>query len=71
MEPKNVYKALEDSIWVEAMQEELLQFKIQKVLVLCDLPDGMKVIGTKWVFRNKRDERGNVIRNKANTNTSI
>lgn len=65
VEPKTVYKALEESRWVEAMQEELLQFKLQKVWVLCDLPDGMKVIGTKWVFRNKKDERGIVIRNKA------
>ncbi|GJS03727.1 putative ribonuclease H-like domain-containing protein [Tanacetum coccineum] len=29
------------------------------------LPHGMKVIGTKWVYRNKRDERGVVVRNKA------
>lgn len=65
IEPENVFKALEDSTWVEAMQEELLQFKIQKVWVLCGSPNGMKVIGTKWVFRNKRDERGIVIRNKA------
>ncbi|GKC46815.1 putative ribonuclease H-like domain-containing protein, partial [Tanacetum coccineum] len=49
---------------VEAMQEELLQFKLQNVWVLCDLPDGKRVIGTKWVFRNKRDERGTIIRNK-------
>ncbi|GJU40835.1 putative RNA-directed DNA polymerase [Tanacetum coccineum] len=51
--------------WVEAMQEELLQFKLRNVWVLCDLPDGKRVIGTKWVFRNKRDERGTIIRNKA------
>lgn len=65
MEPKNVTMALGESSWVEAMQDELLQFKLQKVWVLCDLPDGMKVIGTKWVFRNKKDERGIVVRNKA------
>ncbi|GJW10311.1 putative ribonuclease H-like domain-containing protein [Tanacetum coccineum] len=47
------------------MQEELLQFKLQQVWVLVDLPHGMKVIGTKWVYRNKRDERGVVVRNKA------
>ncbi|GJZ65778.1 ribonuclease H-like domain-containing protein [Tanacetum coccineum] len=34
-------------------------------MVLVDLPHGMKVIGTKWVYRNKRDERGVVVRNKA------
>ncbi|GJU57407.1 putative ribonuclease H-like domain-containing protein [Tanacetum coccineum] len=30
-----------------------------------DLPNGKRVIGTKWVFRNKKDKRGIVIRNKA------
>ncbi|GKA73334.1 putative ribonuclease H-like domain-containing protein [Tanacetum coccineum] len=32
---------------------------------LVDLPNGKRVIGTKWVFRNKKDERGIVVRNKA------
>ncbi|GJU24871.1 putative ribonuclease H-like domain-containing protein [Tanacetum coccineum] len=35
------------------------------VWILVDLPHGAKVIGTKWVYRNKRDERGVVVRNKA------
>ncbi|GJT50018.1 putative ribonuclease H-like domain-containing protein [Tanacetum coccineum] len=39
-EPKNITQALQDEIWVEAMQEELLQFKLQKVWVLVDLPYG-------------------------------
>ncbi|GJV18375.1 putative ribonuclease H-like domain-containing protein [Tanacetum coccineum] len=47
------------------MQEELLQFKIQKVWTLVDLPSGKKAIGTKWVYRNKKDEKGIVVRNKA------
>ncbi|GJT21869.1 putative ribonuclease H-like domain-containing protein [Tanacetum coccineum] len=47
------------------MQEELLQFQLQQVWVLVDLPNGAKVIGTKWVYRNKKDERGVVVRNKA------
>ncbi|GKB81630.1 putative ribonuclease H-like domain-containing protein, partial [Tanacetum coccineum] len=64
-EPKKVSQALADESWVEAMQEELLQFRLQDVWVLCDLPDGKRVIGTKWVFRNKRDERGTIIKNKA------
>ncbi|GKC13194.1 putative ribonuclease H-like domain-containing protein [Tanacetum coccineum] len=51
--------------WIEAMQEELLQFKLQEVWTLVDLPNGKRAIGTKWVFRNKKDERGIVIRNKA------
>nr|GEU96304.1 putative ribonuclease H-like domain-containing protein [Tanacetum cinerariifolium] len=64
-EPKRVHQALKDPSWIEAMQEELLQFKMQKVWVLVDLPHGKRAIGTKWVFRNKKDERGIVVRNKA------
>ncbi|GKC62853.1 putative ribonuclease H-like domain-containing protein [Tanacetum coccineum] len=47
------------------MQEELLQFKIQKVWTLVDLPSGKKAIVTKWVYINKKDKRGIVVRNKA------
>ncbi|GJU10643.1 ribonuclease H-like domain, reverse transcriptase, RNA-dependent DNA polymerase [Tanacetum coccineum] len=65
-EPKTISQALQDESWVEAMQEELLQFKLQKVWVLVDLPYGKKVIGTKWVFRNKRDlEEVLLVKNKA------
>ena len=64
VEPKKVSQALAEESWVEAMQEELLQFKLQDVWVLCDFPDGKRLIGTKWVFRIKRDERGNIIKNK-------
>ncbi|GJZ97444.1 putative ribonuclease H-like domain-containing protein [Tanacetum coccineum] len=47
------------------MQEELLQFRLQKVWRLVDLPKGKHAIGTKWVYRNKKDERRIVVRNKA------
>nr|GEX74039.1 putative reverse transcriptase, RNA-dependent DNA polymerase [Tanacetum cinerariifolium] len=45
--------------------KELLQFKLQKVWTLVDLPNGKRAIGTKWVFRKKMDKRGIVVRNKA------
>ncbi|GJS73084.1 putative ribonuclease H-like domain-containing protein [Tanacetum coccineum] len=38
---------------------------IEHVWILVDLPKGHRAIGTKWVYRNKKDERGIVIRNKA------
>ncbi|GKE01136.1 retrovirus-related pol polyprotein from transposon TNT 1-94, partial [Tanacetum coccineum] len=63
--PKKVIEALDDSSWIEEMQEKLLLFKLQKVWTLVDLPDGKRAIRTKWVFRNKRDERGIVVKNKA------
>ncbi|GJX67551.1 putative ribonuclease H-like domain-containing protein [Tanacetum coccineum] len=50
---------------LQAMQEELLQFKLQQVWTLVDLPYGKMAIGTKWVYKNKKDKRGIVIRNKA------
>ncbi|GKD80279.1 putative ribonuclease H-like domain-containing protein, partial [Tanacetum coccineum] len=57
--------ALKDPSWIEAMQEELLQFMLQEVWTLVDLPNTKRAIGSKWVFKNKNDERGIVIRNKA------
>nr|GEX86684.1 putative ribonuclease H-like domain-containing protein [Tanacetum cinerariifolium] len=60
-EPKKVIYALKDPSWIESMQEELLQFKLQEVWTLVDLPDGKRAIGSKWVFRNKKDKRGIVI----------
>nr|GEZ41689.1 hypothetical protein [Tanacetum cinerariifolium] len=65
IEPKKVIQALTDPSWIEAMQDELLQFKLQKVWRLVNLPKGKHAIGTKWVYRNKKDERGIVVRNKA------
>nr|GEX69308.1 hypothetical protein [Tanacetum cinerariifolium] len=65
VKPKTILDALQDPSWVEAMQEELVQFKIQNVWTLVDCPKGVRPIGTKWVLKNKKDERGIVIRNKA------
>nr|GEX00754.1 hypothetical protein [Tanacetum cinerariifolium] len=64
-EPKKISDALNDPSWVEAMQEELLQFKIQNVWILVDCPKGVRPISTKWVLKNKKDERGIAIINKA------
>nr|GFD18333.1 putative ribonuclease H-like domain-containing protein [Tanacetum cinerariifolium] len=61
-EPKKVIQALKDPSWIEAMQEELLQFKLQQVWTL---PFGKRAIGIKWIYRNKKDERGIVVRNMA------
>ncbi|KAK6145403.1 hypothetical protein DH2020_022223 [Rehmannia glutinosa] len=47
------------------MQEELNQFERNKVWELVQRPTHQNVIGTKWVFRNKRNEEGSVVRNKA------
>ncbi|GJU27976.1 putative ribonuclease H-like domain-containing protein [Tanacetum coccineum] len=64
-EPKKVVQALKDPSWIEAMQKEFLQFKLQEVWTLVELPNGKRAIGTKWVFKNKKDEKGIMIKNKA------
>ncbi|GJV99619.1 ribonuclease H-like domain-containing protein [Tanacetum coccineum] len=45
--------------------QEHAMFRLQKVWRLVDLPKGKHAIGTKWVYRNKKDKRGIVVRNKA------
>src|SRR3954471_11243923 len=65
VEPKNINDALKDESWMEAMTEELSQFEKSQVWKLVPYPQDKTIIGTRWVFRNKLDENGKVIRNKA------
>ncbi|GKA07199.1 retrovirus-related pol polyprotein from transposon TNT 1-94 [Tanacetum coccineum] len=57
--------AMTDPAWIESMQEELLQFKRLDVWVLVPLPDNIKPLTLKWLFKNKHDEENTVIRNKS------
>ena len=65
IEPKYINEVLKDDSWVIAMQEELNQFERNEVWKLVPRSSDQLVIGTKWVFRNKQDECGIVVRNKA------
>ena len=65
IEPKNVEEALTDNDWIIAMEEELNQFERNQVWDLVPRPNNHPVIGSKWVFRNKLDESGIIVRNKA------
>ncbi|CAM8999896.1 unnamed protein product [Rhodiola kirilowii] len=47
------------------MQEELEEFARNDVWDLVPRPDGVNVIGRKWIFKNKSDASGNITRNKA------
>ncbi|GJS66453.1 retrovirus-related pol polyprotein from transposon TNT 1-94 [Tanacetum coccineum] len=64
-EPKKVSKALKHPGWVNVMQDELNQFSRNKVWTLVLAPYGKTIIGSKWVFKNKKDETRIVIKNKA------
>nr|GFC45631.1 hypothetical protein [Tanacetum cinerariifolium] len=64
-EPKNIKEAMENSAWIESMQEELHQFDRLNVWELVDIPLCTNVINLKWLWKNKRDEENTVIRNKS------
>ena len=65
IEPKKIDEALLDVDWVNPMREELNNFTRNQVWKLVERPKDHNVIGTKWVFRNKQDQDGIVVRNKA------
>ena len=53
-----------DPDWTIAMQEELSQFERSKVWNLVPRLHDRTIIGTRWVFRNKLDDQGQITRNK-------
>ncbi|XP_073049030.1 uncharacterized protein [Primulina eburnea] len=65
IELKNVMEALKDEFWINAMHDELEEFVRNDVWTLVPPPDHGNVTGSRWVFKNKTDESGNIIRNKA------
>ncbi|GJZ41513.1 retrovirus-related pol polyprotein from transposon TNT 1-94 [Tanacetum coccineum] len=56
--------AMTDPAWIDSMQEELLQFKWLDVWELVPMPDNVKALTLKWLYKNKHDEENTVIRNK-------
>ena len=65
IEPKKIDEALKDVDWVNVMHEELNNFTRNQVWELVKRPKGHNVIGTKWVFRNKQDQEGIVVRKQS------
>jgi hypothetical protein len=47
------------------MNEELENFERNQVWTIVEPPCDLNAIGTKWVFKNKQGEDGEVVRNKA------
>ena len=65
VEPTSIKEACKDENWVKAMNEELYQIEKNKTWELVPRPKAKNVIGTKWVFKNKVNEDGEVVRTKA------
>jgi hypothetical protein len=49
---------------MDAMNDELKSMDQNKVWDIVELPEGYKTIGCKWVFKTKRDSKGNIKRYK-------
>ena len=64
IEPNSFEAANKDEFWNKAMDEELDQIEKTDTWELVPRPNSKYVIGTKWVFRNKLNEDGNITRNK-------
>ena len=67
-DPTNYTQAIEtvqSEKWIEAMKSELQSMDINGVWELVDKPEGYKAIGCKWVFKTKKDSKGNIERYKA------
>eukprot|EP00253_Pinus_taeda_P016323 PITA_16323 len=64
-EPQNVNEACKDECWVKAMNEELEQIENNNTWELVPRTHDKYIIGTKWIFKNKLNENGEVIINKA------
>lgn len=62
-QPRTVKDTLEDEYWINVINEEIDQ--IEKTWAPIPRPKDKIVIGTKWIFRNKFNEKGKVLRNKA------
>ena len=46
--------------WLEAMKDELKSMVHNEIWDLVELPEGHRKVGCKWVFKTKRDSRGNL-----------
>ncbi|GJV21373.1 putative ribonuclease H-like domain-containing protein [Tanacetum coccineum] len=65
VEPKNYKDTLTQACWIEAMQEELNEFKCLEVWELVPRLDKVMVITLKWIYKMKLDELGGILKNKA------
>ncbi|GJZ48368.1 retrovirus-related pol polyprotein from transposon TNT 1-94 [Tanacetum coccineum] len=65
VQPNNFKEAMLESSWIEAMQEEIHEFKQLQVWELVPCPDFIMLIKLKWIFKVKKGELGGVLKNKA------
>ena len=51
--------------WIDTMKDEMKSMNDNEVWDLIELPEGVKPIGCKQIFKTKKDSKGNIERYKA------
>ncbi|CAA7040776.1 unnamed protein product [Microthlaspi erraticum] len=64
-DPVTFEDAVQDEVWRKAMEAEIKSIEENNTWELMELPEGAKVIGVKWVFKTKFNERGDIDKFKA------
>ena len=64
-EPMNFQEAAKKKTWRNAMDEEIKSIQKNDTWELASLPNGHKAIGVKWVYKAKKNSKGEVERHKA------
>ena len=64
-QPNTFVEAERNPCWLKAMQEEMTSITENKTWSLEDMSPGHRDIGLKWVFKLKRNEKGEVVKHKA------
>ena len=59
---KQVKASAEASIWKASMAEEIDSMHDQRVWIVVPIPTDKNIVGSKWLYRIKRDENGDIFR---------
>ncbi|GJT35371.1 retrovirus-related pol polyprotein from transposon TNT 1-94 [Tanacetum coccineum] len=65
IKPKNFKQAMTKPSWINAMHEEIHEFKRLQVWELVSCPDKVMLIKLKWIYKVKMDKFGGILKNKA------
>ncbi|RDX92707.1 hypothetical protein CR513_25127, partial [Mucuna pruriens] len=52
------------------MKDEIMSMQDNDIWDLIKLPEGVKPIGCKWIFKTKKDSKGNIKRYKTRLNNN-
>ncbi|PNX66111.1 copia-type polyprotein, partial [Trifolium pratense] len=64
-DPTSFSEAVKSKVWIEAMNQEMQSIEKNQTWELTSLPDGANVIGVKWIYKTKHNEKGEIDKHKA------